>query len=113
MRKEFRALLVAVLMPAQLAVLPNTSASPLYQSKNQNEPKSQQELTTEVRHVLVMLLYYSVFDNLSYRVEGDKVLLEGQVVRASLKSDADAAVKSVAGVGAVVNNIEVLPPAPR
>lgn len=112
MRKEFRALMVAVLMSAQLAVLPNTPASPLHQSKNQNEPKSQQELTKEVRHVLVMLPYYSVFDNLGYRVEGDKVILEGQVVRGSLKSDAEAAVKSVAGVSSVVSNIEVLPPAP-
>jgi hyperosmotically inducible protein len=110
MRKEFRALLVAVLMSAQLAVLPNTPASPLHQSNNQSEPKSQQELTKEVCHVLVMLPYYSVFDNLAYRVEGDKVILEGQVVRRSLKSDAEAAVKSVAGVSSVVSNIEVLPP---
>ena len=65
----------------------------------------------EVRHVLVMLPYYSVFDNLAYRVEGDKVILEGQVVRPSIKSDAEAAVKSVSGVSSVVNNIEVLPPA--
>src|SRR5271169_2204856 len=105
MRKEFRALLVAVLMSAQLAVLPNTQASSLQQSKNQNEPKSQQELTKEVRHVLVMLPYYSVFDNLSYRVEGDKVILEGQVVRPSIKSDAEAAVKSVSGVSSITNNI--------
>jgi BON domain-containing protein len=112
MRKEFRALLVAVLMAAQLGVAPNTPASPLDRSKNQNEPKSQQELKKEVRHVLVMLPYYSVFDNLAYRVEGDKVILEGQVVRPSLKSDAEAAVKSVAGVSSVVNNIEALPPSP-
>jgi hyperosmotically inducible protein len=112
MRKEFRALLVAVLMSAQLTAPPETPASPARQSKNQNEPKSQQALTKEVRHVLIMLPYYSVFDNLAYRVEGDKVLLEGQVVRPSLKSDAEAAVKSVAGVSSVVNNIEVLPPAP-
>jgi hyperosmotically inducible periplasmic protein len=111
MRKKFRALLVAVLMSAQLAVLPNGQASRLPQSENQNEPKSQQALVKEVRHVLVMLPYYSVFDNLAYRVEGDKVILEGQVVRPSIKSDAEAAVKSVSGVSSVVNNIEVLPPA--
>ena len=111
MRKEFRALLVAVLMSAQLAVLPNGQASPRPRSENQNEPKSQQALMKEVRHVLVMLPYYSVFDNLAYRVEGDKVILEGQVVRPSIKSDAEAAVKSVSGVSSVVNNIEVLPPA--
>jgi len=112
MKKEFRALLVAMLMAAQLGVASNRPASPLHQSKNQNEPKSQQELQKEVRHVLVMLPYYSVFDNLAYRVEGDKVILEGQVVRPSIKSDAEAAVKSVPGVSSVTNNIEVLPPAP-
>ncbi len=112
MRKELRALFVAVLMASQLAAMPNTPASRLPQSKNQNEPKSQQELTKEVRHQLVMLPYYSVFDNLAYRVEGDKVFLEGQVVRASIKSDAEAVVKSVSGVSSVVNNIEILPPSP-
>jgi hyperosmotically inducible protein len=112
MRKEFRALLVAALLLAQVAILPNAPASPLPRSENQNEPNAQKELLKEVRHVLVMLPYYSVFDNLSYRVEGDKVTLEGQVVRPSLKSDAEAAVKSVSGVSSVVNNIEVLPPSP-
>jgi hyperosmotically inducible protein len=112
MRREFRTLLVAVLMAAQLGVGPSAPASSPYQPKNQNEPKSQQELKKEVRHVLVMLPYYSVFDNLAYRVEGDKVILEGQVVRPSIKSDAEAAVKSVAGVSSVVSNIEVLPPSP-
>ncbi len=112
MRKEFRALLVAALMSAQLGILANASASTLPRTGNQNEPKPQREMIKEVRHVLVMLPYYSVFDNLAYRVEGDKVILEGQVVRPSLKSDAEAAVKSVSGVSSVVNNIEVLPPSP-
>jgi hyperosmotically inducible protein len=110
MRTELRALLVATLMATQLTTPLHAPASPLPQSKN--EPKSQQEITKEVRHQLVMLPYYSVFDNLAYRVEGDKVILEGQVVRPSLKSDAEAAVKSIPGVSSVVNNIEVLPPAP-
>jgi hyperosmotically inducible periplasmic protein len=112
MTRELRALLVAVLMSAQLGATASIPASPPHESKNQNEPKSQQELTKEVRHVLVMLPYYSVFDNLAYRVEGDKVILEGQVTRPSLKSDAEAAAKSVAGVSSVVSNIEVLPPSP-
>src|SRR5258708_16365628 len=59
-----------------------------------------------------MLRWYSVFDNLAYQVEGDKVILYGQVTRPTLKSDAEAAVKSVEGVSSVVNNIEVLPPSP-
>ena len=81
------------------------------QDKNQ-EPKSRQNLVREVRHELVMLPYYSVFDNLSFKVEGDTVTLEGQVVRPTLKSDAEGVVKRVEGVGRVVNNIEVLPASP-
>jgi hyperosmotically inducible periplasmic protein len=71
-----------------------------------------QNLIKEVRHQLVLLPYYSVFDDLSYRVEGSRVILSGQVIRPSLKSDAEAAVKGVEGVSSVENKIEVLPPAP-
>ena len=78
----------------------------------QNEPKSRQNLIQEVRHQLVLLPYYSVFDNLAFKVEGDTVILEGQVVRPTLKSDAENVVKRIEGIGRVVNNIEVLPPSP-
>ena len=78
----------------------------------QADSKMNANLVREVRHQLVMLPYYSVFDNLTYSVEGDKVTLSGQVVRPTLKSDAESAVKSIEGVGRVVNNIEVLPVSP-
>lgn len=78
--------------------------------KKQSEPR--QNLIQEVRHQLVLLPYYSVFDDLSFRVEGDTVTLEGQVVRPTLKSDAENVVKRLEGVGRVVNNIEVLPLSP-
>jgi hyperosmotically inducible protein len=66
-------------------------------------------LVKEVRHELVMLPYYSVFDNLAYRVDGGKVTLFGQVTQPTLKRDAEKAVKSVEGVQTVDNQIEVLP----
>jgi len=66
-------------------------------------------MTREVRHELVMLPYYGVFDNLSYQVDGDTVTLLGQVTRPTLKSDAEKAVKGVEGVERIVNEIEVLP----
>jgi len=53
-----------------------------------------------------------VFDNLLFKVEGDKVTLLGQVVRPTLKSDAENAVKSIEGVASVNNQIEVLPVSP-
>ena len=81
-------------------------------AKEQKETKSSQNLVREVRHQLLLLPYYSVFDNLAYRVDGDHVTLEGQVTRPTLKSDAENAVKSIESVSGVNNNIEVLPPSP-
>lgn len=59
-----------------------------------------------------MLPYFSVFDNLQYRVDGSKVTLMGQVVRPQLKYDAANAVKRMEGVQSVDNQIEVLPTSP-
>ena len=59
-----------------------------------------------------MLPWYSVFDNLAFQVDLDKVTLIGQVTRPVLKSDAEAAVKRIEGVATVVNKIEVLPLSP-
>ncbi|MGC2527384.1 MAG: BON domain-containing protein [Candidatus Acidiferrum sp.] len=112
MRKELRALLLIALFVGSVPMASNAQAHRLREAAAQNEPKTERQLIREVHHVLVMLPYYSVFDNLAYRVEGDKVILEGQVVRPTLKSDAAAAVKSIEGVSTVVNNIEVLPLSP-
>jgi hyperosmotically inducible periplasmic protein len=112
MNKEFRALFTAVFIAATLiAASSPTVASAKAPAKPQNEPKAK-NLVKEVRHQLVLLPYYSVFDNLAYKIEGDKVILEGQVVRPTLKSDAEAAVKNIEGVSTVINNIEVLPVSP-
>jgi hyperosmotically inducible protein len=66
-------------------------------------------LNKEVRHELVMLPYFGVFDNLEYRIDGHKVTLLGQVVRPTLKSNAEYVVKRIEGVAAVDNQIEILP----
>src|ERR1700739_2038548 len=81
-------------------------------SHQRNEKKMQENLVKEVRHQLLLLPYYSVFDNLLFKVEGDKVTLLGQVVRPTLKSDAENAVKSIEGVASVNNQIEVLAVSP-
>jgi hyperosmotically inducible protein len=89
-----------------------TSTSMAQSAKAQRETKASQNLVREVRHQLLLLPYYSVFDNLAYKVDGDRVTLEGQVVRPTLKSDAENVVKSIEGVSGVTNNIEVLPLSP-
>ena len=69
-------------------------------------------IDNKVRHELVMLPYLSLFDDLSYRVDGTTVTLFGQVTEPVLKSDAERAVKRIEGVTAVNDQIEVLPLSP-
>lgn len=69
-------------------------------------------IQTEVRHQLLMLPYFSVFDNIEFKVDGGTVTLMGQVTKPVLKSDAEKAVKTIEGVDQVVNQIEALPPSP-
>ncbi len=104
-------LLVVLVLPVIFSM--TAVASPAIQD---NQPtgaisqKSIDRIYKEVRHELVMLPYYGVFDNLAYKVDPDgTVTLLGQVVNPVLKSDAGNAVKRIEGVEKVVNNIEVLP----
>src|ERR1700691_292213 len=103
------------LLPVLLSLIFSMAAfaSPALQD---NQPagaldqKSFDRIVKEVRHELVMLPYYGVFDNLAYKVDADgTVTLLGQVARPVLKSDAGNVVKRIEGVTRVVNNIEVLP----
>jgi hyperosmotically inducible protein len=75
-------------------------------------PRGTARIIREVRHELVMLPYYGVFDNLAYKVDGSAVTLMGQVTRPTLKSDAENVVKKIEGVEKVTNEIEVLPVSP-
>lgn len=88
---------------------PNGGA-PGQQANETLSPESQDRLVREVRHELIMLPYYGVFDTLSFRIEGRTVVLDGQVVDPVVRADAGNSVKHIEGVEKVVNNIEVLPP---
>jgi len=94
---------VVALLLFVAAVVPAAEGQPLDQ-------KSLDRITKEVRHELVMLPFYGVFDNLAYKVDADgTVTLLGQVARPTLKSSAENVVKRIEGVEKVVNNIEILP----
>jgi hyperosmotically inducible protein len=80
--------------------------------RDQPSAKSQERIVKEVRHELLMLPYFGVFDNIAYKVDGYNVTLLGQVVRPTLKSDAENVVKRIEGVEKVDNQIEVLPTSP-
>ena len=70
-------------------------------------------LVREIRHELRMLPYYGVYDWLEFEIQPDNtVVLRGQVVRPTTKSEAEGRVKDVDGVSKVNNQIEVLPLSP-
>jgi hyperosmotically inducible protein len=99
-------LLVVVVTLSSLATLGST------QNRDQPSAKAQERITKEVRHELLMLPYFGVFDNIAFRVDGYAVTLQGQVTRPTTKSDAENVVKHIEGVEKVENQIEVLPPSP-
>jgi len=71
-------------------------------------------LVKRIRHELATLPYYGVYDWLEFEVRPDNtVILRGQVVRPTTKSDAEARVKDIDGVKGVINEIQVLPLSPQ
>lgn len=109
MRKRIGALLFGGML-----LIPFTLAA---QNKNHNDafmrgPQDETRLMQQVRHQLLMLPYYTIFDDLAFRVNGSTVTLLGAVTNPVLKSDAENVVKRIEGVTQVNNQIEVLPLSP-
>jgi len=111
---KHRLLVLAVSLLMLAPMLPAAgSASAQTKGMAANSPASSQDrITREVRHELLMLPWFGVFDYIAFKVDGSTVTLMGQVVRPTLKSDSENAVKHIEGVEKVVNQIEVLPPSP-
>jgi BON domain len=107
-----RAAMGAALTSA-LVILPGLAwAGQSHRESAGRERRPGSYLVREVGHALRLLPYYTVFDNLEYKVEGYNVELDGAVTRPVLKSDAEDTVKRIEGVRRVTNKIKVLPPSP-
>jgi len=96
-----------------LVVVAAGAQSPAGNQSSAGNQRMQERISREVYHDLVMLPQLSIFDNISYKVDGSTVTLMGQVRNAVLKDDAQRAVKHVEGVETVNNQIEILPPSPN
>jgi hyperosmotically inducible protein len=107
MNRKLLFLAISCLLLSTLALAQNGAAP-----HDQVSPRAQERIQKEVGHELLMLPYFGVFDNIAYKVDGYNVTLLGQVVRPSLRSDAENAVKHIEGVEHVDNQIEVLPSSP-
>lgn len=109
--------LSAIVTIALLSIIPGVAAG---KQKHHDDvftagPADQPQLAKQVRHALLMLPYYSIFDDLSFKIDNGVVTLEGACPPEppyDIKSDAENAVKNLAGVTRVVNNIKVLPLSP-
>jgi hyperosmotically inducible periplasmic protein len=73
------------------------------------DEKNQPSLAREIHQQLLTLPFYSVFDVITFSLDGRKVTLSGEVLRPTLKVHAEAAIKSIEGIDTVINQIEVLP----
>jgi len=82
----------------------------LAQSSRKVAGRSGDHIQREVRNELLMLPYYSVFDDLKYSVSGYVVTLSGEVTDPLLKRNAEGVAKNIEGVEKVVDRIDVLPP---
>jgi hyperosmotically inducible periplasmic protein len=101
METHMKRIVQSIALAAALAV----ASVPMFAS-NGNVP---QNLSDQVRHQLVMIPYYNVFDDLNYKVEDGVVTLSGAVTQPVVKNDAESSVKRLPGVTQVINNIRVLP----
>ncbi len=78
-------------------------------------PDNEAQIAKQVRHNLLMLPYYSIFDDLAFNVNGSVVTLVGACPPEApydIRSDAEHAAKKVPGVTQVINNIKLLPLSP-
>lgn len=116
MRKILLAIVLAALSTATLAQQ-ISSGGPVvadYGKKIAGVDPTTAKIAKEVRHELLMLPWYSLFDDLEFSVQGRTVMLSGYVTgeHAGTKQDAENVVKHIEGVDKVINNIQVLPPSP-
>ena len=108
LRRSTLFLLISCLPFGLMAAGQNKQHNDAFVPGDNNEAR----IVHEVRHELVTLPYYGIFDDLAFRVDGGTVTLLGSVARPILKSDAENVVKRIEGVTQVVNEIKVLPLSP-
>jgi hyperosmotically inducible protein len=119
MRRSIVALLAIVLVALVAGSIAPVVGTARPQAESRPQQKSSpsstvENLKREVRHELLTLPWYGIFDWLEAAIKNeDTVILRGQVVRPTTKSDAESRVKGIEGVEQVINEIEVLPLSPN
>jgi osmotically-inducible protein OsmY len=92
---------------AQAAIAQNPAPGPTWSQEDTLR------IAKEVQKKLGGLTNFSVFDWITFGFHGKTLVLKGYASRPTLKSDAANAVKGIAGIESVDNQIEVLPNSPN
>jgi hyperosmotically inducible protein len=111
MHKLFGIISIALLAAPLAVAQQNQSQNQVFTSGSADEA----QLVKEIRHNLLMLPYFSIFDDISFKLNGTVVTLEGACPPTppwDIKSAAGDAAKEAKGVTQVINNIKELPLSP-
>jgi len=72
-------------------------------------PRTAAELEKSVRHEILMYPNYTLWDDISFRVENGNVELLGAVNQPYKRADLERIVQRIPGVASVTNQVKVLP----
>lgn len=103
MRPTFptRYLMAAVLLGAGIAGAANNGSD--------NLPTGDEQIAKSIRHEVLSYVYYSLFDDVNFRVANGQVELIGAVSQPFKKKDIERLVFKIPGVNGVTNGLKVLP----
>jgi hyperosmotically inducible protein len=74
-----------------------------------NLPRTDADISKSVQHEMLTYPYYTIFDDISYKVQNGQVTLYGAVTQPVKKSDIRNIIGKLPGVESVEDNIQVLP----
>jgi hyperosmotically inducible protein len=103
-----RGILGNLLLTAALAVAVLSASD----KGNSATPLTGADLEKRVRHEILMYSNYTLWDDISFRVDNGNVELMGDVSQPYKKSDLQKAVQHIPGVTSVTNELKVLPLSP-
>ncbi len=81
--------------------------------KSTKVPLTGAALEKGVRHEILMYPYYTMWDDVSFRIDNGNVSLLGAVSQPYKKSDLEHIVQRIPGVASITNEIKVLPLSPQ
>lgn len=95
-----------------VALVASAAVAGAYAKNSANLPQSDADIARHVRHEIAMYPYYSIWDDVSFRVSNGQVALTGAVNLPFKRSDIERIVRQVPGVTGVASELRVLPLSP-